>query len=841
VCSGCGLRGGMIELAAKTWDIDVESTVRKLYALDALKSLKYPLEHHIHSQLSYLAKRERFVHFWESSRKRLLIDNSTTMQALQQKLGVKPNMPSERWLTGPGLFIGGANHDDVERCYAPGLGHLHTRLYAGRLFSGVGWNDVLIFPLVDVPGRVKGFMAYGREGRIPKDLIVKPWCIATTDFNGGLLFYPAVARRPEYQNTLFVLSDPFTALRMHFWHGQDNGDILPLVSFITNGKYRTYTDTWATLPPGPVVFWGPPADLGALVRHARLCDGLISTLPWPVKDAASAFTQKPPAAWLRALRESAVPWEVALEGTLVSAPANYGEELLLSAELTADSLTRFFAGCPAELQDTYRQLAYAQRRVRIANKDVIEVDDTWLLGKTKELISDAVIRIEHAAFNPITSSTQYAGRILFHGHELPFVDASEVMYDSPGAWLRGMVIKSGLGYPQILSSMSHKLIDIATMFHKPETAKPITNIGWDDERCCFVFNSFVVKSGGEVGPVDGVSVMPINNNRPTKSLEKPVGLLGEEVSTLGEDTPNTRLFWACGMGLLAGLLSPLWNSRPRGVAVTGQTVEVALTLWQLMGCVRMSNIWAENSYRWPALYPTPLTTQSVTRILEQQETKDGIIPVKDGTADALCCRTGWHILRVRDCASPAQSLLDVAPKLVPNFIQHIAKRHFQVIPGKGPVSAVAGGLKEWFGGLGGNVAGIDAALAMYAEEYEGCEHVRTQEAFFDLLCSLFEGGELVIAREGFYNVKQLRPGTLVLLKGGKQLFIPMSGLNVVLSKRRAPAVDVDLVTRALITGGLLNGIMIMDGRKGWVVSEDMWERRMAVQRDHNRKSFHPID
>jgi hypothetical protein len=838
ICEGCGFHGGIIELAAKVWDIDIESTIRKLYGLGTIAKLPQSLEHHIEGHLAYLTKRARFKAFWEKSRKRLVVDYSTTMRGLQHKLGLKSDMSPERWLAGPGLFIGGADHEELERQYVPGIGYRGERYYRERLFHGPYWHDVLVSPLVDMPGRVKGFMACGRGLNLKDDVVYRPWCAVAGDNDAGLLYYLAGTRRPEYQDTIFAFSEPFTALRLHFWHAQDNSDILPIVAFVKEGRFRTKPVIWGTLPPGPLVFWGPPEDLGALIRHARLCNGLIGQVAWPSKHPIAAFTRRTPSAWLHAIRESAVPWEVALERALTGLPTNKGEELFLKSELMADDRERFLMGCPADLQDAYRHYGLTPRRIKLDTQEIIETDGTWVLAKNKEVISDAIIRLEHAVFHPQKHTIYHTGRVLFRNQDIPFVEADDVIRVATANWLRSVIVKAGLGYPQISSKYTRKLLEIATRFHKPESAKAFTDIGWDDEQGCFVFANFVVRNGGAVETIaDGkVLIVPSRADYPTMSIEKPVGLTAEEVNFLSEDNPHNRLLWACGMGLLAGALYPVLNERPRGIAVTGPAAPVGISVFQLMGCLKRTT---ESPFGWPVIFTFHASGHTDRlRVLLQPEAPNTIYQVNEYAAKAICCRPGWHALFLNEYVGSARPLLDIAPKLIPNFIQHLAKHHFQLVPADGPVSAIANELKEWFDELGGNVGVIDAAMGMYREDHEAAEYERTSDAFFDILCALFDAGKFVIVRENFYPPKTTP--TMVLLEGGNQLYISMLGLNRHLQQHQAPPVDTDMVTRALTNDKVLEGIMRVRGHDGWVIKEDVWDRKITAWRARMRKSFRTV-
>jgi hypothetical protein len=838
-CDGCGQFGGLIELASYAWQIDLEAAIQKLIGLNVLnpkgnlvKMTQQYVEH-------FTGKHRRHRRFWEESRARLSVDNSIMLRGLQQKLGLRLHLDRERWFNGPGQFLGGSPRKTIELCFQPGLRDDTWRLSGDRVFIGSNWDEVLLTPSWDMPGRVKGYYFVGREARVPADTVFKNVRRVDDDVDAGLFMMPAARRRPEYDDTVLVVPDPLLALRLHGWHFQDNTDTLPLVACWDDKKFHTSPAIWGVLPPGPFVFWGPPENAANTLKHARAANGSVSELEWP-KD--SEWKRRTPAEWLHAARRS-VPWQVALERALISLPSNKGEELALLAKVTTEEFSRILSVAPADVRDRYYRPTTEWRVIWDGKLEIVETDKGWFAdGKTKELISEAVLRIEQVVHHPKQRTIYYSGYVLYCGHKISFYEPATTVQQDTGAWMQELVVKAGHGFPVVRQRYAPNLFEWAIRFHPPQSVKGYNHLGWDEDhgQGCFVFPGYLIKSGGKVVDEPSTLLIAPDGHAPV-CAGKPDGLSHDDVRLLSENNPTVVMLWGAAACVITSLLGQVLNELPRGHAVCGPGANTVLSACKLLGCVGHDDLNNPLPRGWPAVvyqqHASPTRDYHFNSWLESPVPPNAFAVVNWHTAQVLRCREGWNVFQVEEYVGSVRDVLTVAPRVVPNVLLYLAKRQFRITPARNGFAAVSAELRNWFAGLGGDVAALNGGLRMVDDYVEEREHERVLDAFFAILCSLYDEGYLVVVREGFDKKNRKQQAVKLVIRNKGELFIPKAGINNGLRRKSAPAWDAGIISRALAAGGVLLAEGELDGESGWFVDDDYWTAKMlAWQKQRPRSS-----
>lgn len=834
-CDGCGQFGGLIELASYAWQIDLEAAIQKLIGLNVLnpegnlvKMTQQYVEH-------FTGKHRRHRRFWEESRARLSVDNSIMLRGLQQKLGLRLHLDRERWFNGPGQFLGGSPRKAIELCFQPGLREDTWRLSGDRVFIGGNWDEILLTPSWDMPGRVKGYYFVGREARVPADTVFKNVRREDDDVDAGLFMMPAARRRPEYDDTVLVVPDPLLALRLHGWHFQDNTDTLPLVACWDDKKFHTSPAIWGILPPGPFVFWGPPENAANTLKHARAANGSVSELEWP-KDGE--WKRRTPAEWLHAARR-AVPWQVALERALISLPSNKGEELALLAGVTTEEFSRILSVVPADVRDRYYRTTTEWRVIKDDKLEIAETDKGWVNAKTHEVISEAVLRIEQAIHHPKRNTIYYSGYILYRGHKIQFYKPASKVRRDTGVWIQDLVVKAGHGFPIVLQRYAPHLFEWAIRFHPPQSVKGYDHFGWDEDhgQGCFVFPGYLIKSGGEVVQESSSRLIP-HEDRAAGYVSKPNGLLQKDVRVLSENNPIVRILWGTVACVMTSLLGPVLSEPTRGHAVCGQSANTVIRVCKLLGCVDQGNLTDPNPHGWPTTLCHEATQERhFNNWLESPVPPNAFVTVNWYTAQVLRCREGWNVFQVEDYVGLLRDVLTTAPRIVPNALLYLAKRQFQISPARNGFAAVSAELRNWFAGLGGDVAALNGGLRLVDDYVEEREHERVLDAFFAILCSLYDEGYLVVVRAGFDKKNRKQQAVKLVIRNKGELFIPKAGINNGLRRKSAPAWDAGIISRALAAGGVLLAEGELDGESGWFVDDDYWTAKMlSWQKKRSRSS-----
>lgn len=841
-CEDCKRCGSMIELASEAWGLNVEATVRKLLAEGALIPGEGSFEHHLQIyEENFIDRHRRHAKFWEEARLKLTADDSIILRSLQQKLGLRLELDRERWLNGPGQFVGGSDRRTIEFTYTPGLREDTYTHSSDQVFRGGNWTDMFVIPCYDMPGRIKGYYFIGRGGNIPIDTVFRPIVRSSAqDRDAGLFMLPAAKARPEYQETVVVLPSILPALRLHVRHFQDNSDTLPLVVYWEDKKWSTSPHIWGTVP-ATFVFWGPPENIVNTIKHARAANGLVSTHPWP--QDRKAWNYRTPAEWMHLARKT-VPWEHALEKALTEMPANKGEELMLQARVTTEEKERIIAELPPVIRRRYQQPTAIWRVIKDDKTEIIETDKGWIYGKTKALITDAILRVERAVHHPKTDTIHYGGHILYQGQKVTFYETAHNIQTHTGFWMQELIVKAGLGFPVINQKWGNKLFDWATRFQAPEPARGYEHIGWDEDHgeACFVFPGYLIKSGGAVEDESSSLLIAPKKGAPGH-LKKPQGLSYEDVQLLSADTYSVRLLWANATCVLASLLSPVMNEQYRAHGIQGPGATTAIAIARLLGCSD-GNTTTKNPHGWPFVVDTDGDGKRNPFLgwLSLPTTPNAMARVTWHAAQALRCRDGWNIVNAADYVGNVRDIVTVAPRLIPNYLLHLARSHFRLAANRTGILTVTDSLREWLVEQHGDPIALNAGLTMIDDYNSEQEDERVVDAFFNILCSLYDEGLFMSVREGFDN-RELKAKhglpRLVVRKTG-ELFIPKAGVNNALRRKRAPMIDSPMVTRALTVAGILHADGELLGNPGWYVDDKYWTEQMTKWQERKHRSFRVV-
>lgn len=851
----------MIELAAAHWDgLELPVVIRKLMSLGIEVPEERVLPINIEQYIAYHpGKRKRIWDFWQKSRTRLLVDDSKVLRALQHKLSIRLDLDRDRWLHGPGLFLGGNGKRDVEACFQPIVAqHVKGRLQnAGneRIFLGAGWLDVLLMPLCDLPNRIKGFLFLGREGRTPEDIAFKFIRYSSSyildrrtgysrglETDCGLALYEALQFA---EDAVVVMDNPLLALKLQCWHLQDHGTPAPLVSMFANKLVRTSPNLWGQIKQKPT-FWGPPT--AEMFRHAKAANAYVCMAGFTPTGPSKRLLRTPLQEWLQRIRNEAEPWQSALERLLNELPTAAAETLLLGMELQQSELQQFATKCPESLRLRLEPCCLTQAtRTVIANGSPIREDHGWYNDQSGEQISNAILRIEQVIYHDKMDQTYYAGRILFKDQEVPFCVQADDVEKATFTWMRKKLLKAGAGFLEFSAKWEAQAVSLATKFHQPEVVKGFNRIGWDEERACFVFPTYLLTSRGEV------------QKEPTAMLFKgrtPAILLREPESVNTAELPSgdgSSVFWTVAASVASNILAPVFGMQPKGIGLVGAVAEpIGRISARTLGCaehyvhsdcrtdIGQTLTGACSEHGWPPFFTPPkLAREGWTEWLANDEPKNCVAPLEWYTARALATRKGWHIIESGYYAA-VTTISEEVRKIIPAFLQFVAAQRFKLPTGYARTDGTSFAhivyvwLRQWLASIGGEAIVGRSDIANF--DADSRRESRIGDALLDIVCRLFHDGELSLERAGFIpGGKAIK--ALICFPGkdgglGK-IFIPKAVINKLLDAHKAPALDTCAVSHALAETGMAEEHEYAS-LPGWLLSEDEWNKRLHRWRECHR-------
>jgi len=157
----------MIALASQTWKLSLVPTIQRLLAtgmslppwLPSSESIDYYRQFHVGLQTRLFA-------LCEQAGKHMAA-RPDSLTVLSQKLGLQKDLRGSAWRDRVGNMVGGIDHKLVEQTLQSPEGG------PSRIFKGRGWQDVVILPFHDMPGRICGLLLVGKEGHDPDDVVYR--------------------------------------------------------------------------------------------------------------------------------------------------------------------------------------------------------------------------------------------------------------------------------------------------------------------------------------------------------------------------------------------------------------------------------------------------------------------------------------------------------------------------------------------------------------------------------------------------------------------------------------------------------------------------------------------
>lgn len=833
-CDKCNFAGDGIELASAFWgDLDVPTTIQKLLACGLDLGHTYLDAKHIDGYCKKRARDNELAQTWQRARLRLVADDNVNLRRLQQQLNIKTNLSKERWLNGPGLFVGGSEKFEIDYLFFPSsvqkseVGSTNKLMFKGKMrnsiFSGYGWTDVLMIPLMDMPGRIKSFILYGREGRIPSDVFFKLINYrGITDDNCGIAMYDAIKYNKD---KLIVTNEPLTALKIHYQYLQEHSEPMPLVSMHTVGAVSTTTDIWEQVRQ-PLTFWGIPNAL--LFKHARATNSKICFAGFTHEGPHKNITQTTPEDWLIRIEEEAKPWDIALEEMLMSLPLNKAEEILMGMGLEREELDKFVASGPEQLQEALSPVLAAQSRqtITFGTSRISENMGWYETDKHKTKICDAILRIDKIICHPFKEDKFYEGRILFKDKEINFLENSKQIEEDTFGWMQAKVMRELSGYMDYEDSWNTSAIRIANRFHTPEVVTGFDIVGWNKDKSCFVFPKFRIFGNGNV--TDEKAVQVYKKCYPCLAIESPTPLTDLELAILGEFTFLPSL-WALITCIATNVLSPIFSETPLLTVLTEYKKNKGyISVLKAVGCSEFNltnnsiNTGPSEEYmahNWPLLITSRAYHEDVPLWVLEQGNTNLFVAIAWHQAYSLFLRKEWNLIDTSAIIETDETRM--ISKIMPVFLQYIAKKRFKMPNGASLMQKVNTCLAEWITSVGGDGKTVLTAYELIVPQSAGFAR-----RFITLLCSLLEENSVGISRSDFIESTKIEDFIYL----SDKIFVSEELVTNKLNKFNIKLPHIKLIAAELLQAGFGEEYTYLNTR-GWIINEDIWNKQLIAIRE----------
>lgn len=460
---------------------------------------------------------------------------------------------------------------DGRRTFRRGSGPGRARVFAGR-----DWDETILIPFEDLPGRTAGLYlirdipAPMKEDQffraVPNELSHEGRREA-----GLCMLSPALRTSgSQFGRRLFVIYDPEYAVRLQLRHLQNSAIPLPIVGAFAD-KNAESNAVFRLLRDRELVFWAPIPEMrrDCLIQCCR-AQGRYSELPDPRQNR----TGTPPSLHLlMSLNTNPEPWDVALRRELRRGTTYQATELLRDLNLPSDRHNQFLRDSAASLVQWMRTSVIptsAYQRADLPNGvSVVERPEGWFDAATERRLLNVQLRIEEVRhFN--CGRKEAEGLLeLAGGNSARFVVAT----DLSGRGFLTDVLKT---IPEDVRREIRYVRDIepdvwriTTTLHPPAHRNQVDYVGLRTDNALH-FRRFTLRLGGHVE----TTLDPhVSEHSPAANLQPPQDLRKEVVARLSQRSRDGRIFWAVAACITHNVLGRLMAYTPRGIGLVGKGAE----------------------------------------------------------------------------------------------------------------------------------------------------------------------------------------------------------------------------------------------------------------------------
>lgn len=810
-CRACGVKGDTVEIFSKMRNLDTRLALTRAIS-DGLANGDVDLSaESVNSYLiNYPQRRAENQSAWDKLHANLTdnIHPELTKRLQNEHLWGSYGRESERrfW-----QFLGGGMRKEVEK------------LFDGRSFlPDTGFTSCLSMNFQDVPGRTCCFGFRGDNAEMVYKFMVDP---SHTKKDGGLAMLETLG---PFEGVVYALGDPTMALnlqRIMMLHTK-----VPAKIVVFNEHTQS---AWQSVHAGKVVFWDNQVtwrlfDQARKVQNSHVA---ISPRPRQRQDNLYAYIIDATAPGvLDIMNRSSEPWHLCFAKWLTNPemPESEAREAVNMLALNTYDRSKVIEVCPtarkARLETLLGELKIQQKAV-FNRHNVIEQENGWWISysaSSRELVSDAVIKIHREVCDKSSGKSFWSGHIKFRNKPIPFNDPLEVIEKDVEAWLRRYTIGEGLGTPIIKPTWVNHLLNIARVFSNPQAVLLEGQLGLQANGE-FHLPRFKIADGRFIEKKGQLHI----DMYPACDVVQP-----GKVMPLNQTGPACGVFAALTAAYMTNQVRRMRGLPPRPVGVVGSSMSTARVVMQkfAQGAGMHTHILLKvaatamtrdkiNEYDYPCyLEPNePLKLSSYPPVSSDHT----FIACETLEASALAAGGGWLLVH-----APGTFTDQILPRFddVLDYIASLQSRNFELKSDQPLATAILEDFCTWFGNGRGDKDKMLAAgrQALYTPS--------AGEALLDLTFGLIQCGRLFMEHEEFVGTlagrDQLKPdkrGKILLDDIENKVLIPRHNLQVALRAQCLPVPDL-----AIPTADLNRQELLRPGSElghGWVLEKEYWESR----------------
>ena len=874
-CHGCKFAGDLIELVARVQDRPVTSVVDFLETRTLFGS---PLSDDdlTNYQTEHLDYRHRINAFWEKASRAPAQRGGMGMSGFRflRKFGFGDN-PGGVWSPDRGgRLFGVSPHQTIEDLFAPSSyedqerpnreGQSSRRRGGGpgrrRLFQGHDWDEVLVIPHADLPGRIIGFTFIGRDLDNPEFVYKRAnlGCCVARPRESGLGFLNAIdgSSHPHFGRYAFVFLNAEIATLLHARHLRDSSRPLPLLLAKHSRDFSLLN-----LPPDvadrQLIFCGPPLEI---LPFAKAAHALVSEYQIPDLEIRDNLKRRCSTDFLGLYKRRVVPWVTALNHLMTTASAADLEVLIGRLKLTASQNRELLQGLRGDASERLAHLGPQRiggKSINVRGQLVEETEGGWSVKKSRqeEIICHWPIRIE-SIFKSDAANTRY--EVAVHCSDKPvklIIAEAELKHSTLLDLVSGELRKThGLQLNFTARKWAKASFDMAMQFSDPQIVMHSDRIGWTQERHRFQFPQFSILNGGSIDPTPMPFLQP-DPCRPASELSVPYPCR-EAVARLSRCSPETQIIWALAACVTHNLLAGSYLGAPLGVVLDGQfALETGVSAATALGCgsvdvdrrgnasIRqyVSDECGTHDFLSVVHFPGHSKPQFNTAWLDDPHLRHAILPLPSAAAIAVSSHQGFVRIRAHEYPQPLGLLISPARWIIPAYMANLCRRNMEIRTGvkKNDLLSVLDDMAEWLELLGGAPKAVLAGQEVLAFDSRSpalaCVELVEIMRRADLIRSAVSPG----GTSGSAKIPVAVSEHSSEAGQASAVQIRLGVINEVLRKQRLPAIHPDEVRADLESLSAWRGAMPGEEEDAWLIDADWWGEQTAAVRKKLRPHSSP--
>ena len=874
-CHLCRFAGDLIELAAQAQKLSLLDAIASLEA-KSLFSRQINDNDVTHYTEEHLAYRRRINAFWDSARNAPLRPGGLgpTGYSRLRRLFLADNAFHTEWPRLEGRLFGLASREAVEELLFPRSFEVQERLNRNgmytfrrgggpgkrRLFPRQDWDQVVVIPHFDLPGRIIGFSFVGGDMDNPEFVYKRAniGSCAAHPRESGLAFLQSIDEPtlPALRDAAFLFVDPMVATLLHARHLRESQSPLPILLAKQSRDFRPLN-----FPPNlqgrELILCGPPMETLPLAKAANAKVSLFQITDAEVRDK---LKRRWPRQWLHFYRRDAVSWITALSQQTTTLPRPELEILLRRMNLSAHETRRVAEGMEVQAGQQFVRVGthhIGGKSISIRGQTIFERDTGWSIKKSGKdvVICNWPVRIECIHLLG-SGSRQYEVSVHFGGEPVKLLVTDEDLQHST---LVGFVsyALSHTTNPQLHyahGKWAKESFNIAMQFSDPPVITLSNRIGWDPHRLRFQFPSFSILNNGVVDP-QPMPIRHLDPQCPAAELTAPMPQR-ESVTLLSRNSPATQVTWALAACIAHNLLAGNGLREPLGVILDGQFArDTGLAAAMALGCglvdvthrskVKILNYVSNRcgNHDFPCAVQFGKTSkyQISPSWLDDPHLRRAVLPLPPIAALAVSSHAGF----VRVCGDgdpqPLGQLRSAAPWIIPSYLEDLCRRRkqFRTEDKNHDLLTVLSDMAEWFEGLGGSPKVVLAAQKMLM--FDSCSMAL---AFVELTEQLREAKEISFSSPGGPTTHAVRAPLAVIEHPAagelpSVVQVKLGTINDVLRQKHVPTLDPGDVQADLVENSAWSGTVPTEDGEDWLINAEWWQQQIRMIRLKRRPKTAP--